>query len=272
MLGKIQYYLSKSSSIVYLMLKLKNQIQIIIGNHITAESNFTTNGERKVVDFLLKKCHIKTMVDVGANTGQYLGALLKITQENQLTPLTIHAFEPAKNTYLKLFENFKHQPNIQFYNLALSAEQGELTFFESEELGEMSSVIQRNNENYLRSYKVKVDTMDNLFINETILDFVKIDTEGNDFNVILGAIKLLKNKKIRYMQVEYGDNWRFAGHTFIYFNKYMENLGYKVYLIRPDGCYQLDYNKWKEYYSFSNFLVFLAEEEANIKDLLKGTF
>jgi FkbM family methyltransferase len=272
MLGILQSYLSKSSSTVWLLLKLRNQLQIIIGNHITAASHFATNGEKNMVNFLLSNCKIKTVVDVGANTGQYLGELLQTVKEQNLLLPTIHTFEPAQKTFQLLTQNFKHHENIQFYNLALSNEQGVVSFFETEELGEMSSVIERSDGKYHRSYQVKVETMDNLFAHLPTLDFVKIDTEGNDFNVLLGATKLLEQKKIRYLQVEYGDNWRFAGHTFIYFRNYMEKLGYKVFLIRPDGCYTLNYEQWKEYYSFSNFLICLASEEAAIQGLVKGVF
>ena len=44
MIGKLQHFLGNSPYITRLALKIRNQLQLIIGYHITAFSNFETNG------------------------------------------------------------------------------------------------------------------------------------------------------------------------------------------------------------------------------------
>ena len=269
MLSKIIYYLSQSKTCTWIALKLRNQLQMIIGYHLTTLSDFDKNGEKKVMEFVINNS--KTVIEVGANTGQYLGEFIKLANTHQ-KQLVIHSFEPAIATFKILAENFKPYTNIQLYNMALSDAIGKAIFYQTEVLGETSSLIQRTKENYQAQYEVEVNTIDNLFTNNDTIDFIKIDTEGNDFHVLNGAKKLLEQQRIRYIQFEYGDNWRFAGSSLIYCIEFLEKYKYQVFLIRPDGLYKLDYVKWKEFYSFANFFVCRENEIQNIQTMLKGVF
>lgn len=269
MIGKLQHFLGASPYITRLALKIRNQLQLIIGYHITAFSNFETNGERNILQYIVANSNI--IIEVGANIGQYMGEVMAISQAKN-KQLQIHTFEPAPSAFKILEENFKNFENVTCYNMALSKTIGKAIFYETETASETSSLIKRNQEKYHAQYEVEVNTLDNLFATMELIDFIKIDTEGNDFITLQGAENLIKQQKIRYIQFEYGDNWRFAGNTLIGCMNFLENYGYHVFLIRPDGLYTLNYLLWKEYYSFSNFLVCRPQELPAIKNMVKGVF
>ena len=65
-----------------------------------------------------------------------------------------------------------------------------------------SSFFQRKNVKYKAHKKVKVDKLDNLLKKENFSKntLLKIDTEGNELNVLKGSIKILK--KIEYLILE----------------------------------------------------------------------
>ena len=50
--------------------------------------------------------------------------------------------------------------------------------------------------------KIKIETLDEFCKKNNIekIDYLKIDTEGSNFDVILGATEMIKNKKIKYIQ------------------------------------------------------------------------
>jgi FkbM family methyltransferase len=269
MLGRLTYLLSKSKLVVWIALKLRNQLQLIIGYHITTLSDFEKNGEKKIMEYIVQNS--KTIIEVGANTGQYLEQLTKLIEQYK-KEVSIHTFEPAIHTFKILKENFKNYKNIQCYSIALSNTTGKAMFYQTEQLGEMSSLIQRTKESYQDHYEVELNTIDNLFGNLPTIDFIKIDTEGNDFNVLKGASNLLEQEKIKYIQFEYGDNWRFAGSSLINCIEFLEKYNYQVFLIRPDGLYKLDYTKWKEFYSFANFFACRKSELPAIQAMIKGVF
>lgn len=62
------------------------------------------------------------------------------------------------------------------------------------------------NDKNVRSIKIPCKKLDTLFeeLNLDYIDYLKLDTEGAEFKIISGSQKLLKEKKIKYIQFEYG--------------------------------------------------------------------
>jgi FkbM family methyltransferase len=110
--------------------------------------------------------------------------------------IDVHLFDPRKTD--KIF-------NSRFNNIALGKEAGVLDYHP-----EYSSINKRTELSGARwqhltheYFEVDVDTIDNYCLNNNIkkIDLLKIDTEGWDYNVLLGAKDMLKN--IKYIQFEH---------------------------------------------------------------------
>ena len=93
------------------------------------------------------------------------------------------------------------------------------------------------------------------------VDFVKIDTEGHEVDVLEGARECLRNGALRMIQFEYGgtyiDSRRLLKDVF----ELTAPLDYTVFLIAPDGLIACPrYDQRLENFQYKNF-VLLHEEE-----------
>jgi tRNA G46 methylase TrmB len=68
----------------------------------------------------LQKFGIKTIIDIGANEGQFIDKISKI-----LPDANIYSFEPLKDSFVKLKKNTRNNKNITAYNFALGDEEKE---------------------------------------------------------------------------------------------------------------------------------------------------
>lgn len=125
----------------------------------------------------------------------------------QLKPdIALHAFEPNPEFFIELQDKIGHEPNIYLNNFGLSDSQGEELYNIKRQCfvnGEEKSI--RTGEMVL-----PLQTLDQYAASHSIeqIDFLKIDTEGYDFKVLLGGVYTLP--KCRYIQYEYwNDRLRF---------------------------------------------------------------
>jgi FkbM family methyltransferase len=119
----------------------------------------------------------------------------------------IHLFDPNEVNIMEEVEGLK---NVHFNNYALGAHSGIVSFHHR-----YGSIIMRTEEPKFegmhQSIPVDQDTIKNYCKNRRIdkIDFLKIDTEGYDFEVIKG----LGDIPFRYCQFEAWDDGRFGGET-----------------------------------------------------------
>jgi len=151
---------------------------------------------------LLRKQSTRIVVfDVGANIGQSVRKFKKISPESQ-----IHTFEPSPTCFLELRNNTSMYTNIVYNNIGLGAEDKTIRFYENE-LTDISSFLEPTNELWGEVKSVdlmKITTLDNYCIENYIknINYLKIDTQGYDLEVLKGASKLLKEKSIDIVQLE----------------------------------------------------------------------
>jgi len=141
-------------------------------------------------------------VDVGANIGYYTLLLAKICKK-------VYAFEPDKMCFEILLKNIKENnlDNVVAINKAVSDEAGEADFVVDEENLGNSKIDVRSQISDIR--KVETISLDNLLIKEKI-DLIKIDTQGWEPKVILGAKRIIKKYKpiifMEYSPQSYKEN------------------------------------------------------------------
>ena len=152
----------------------------------------THDSEIRLAKFLINNLESgETFIDVGTHYGYFsLLAAHLIGKEGQ-----VYSFEASPSTYKVLHKNTSNRQNVNSYNLAVSDEISELTFYEFPNLySEYNTldVSQFKNETWYSEYapkevKIRSVILDD-FCNEKSVQpkIVKIDVEGAEFKVING--------------------------------------------------------------------------------------
>jgi len=173
-----------------------------------ATSRFETNGERWLIKSVLagadpKKASI--ILDIGAHRGNWSEKTSQILKHLNIAG-RLHAFEPTSTTFNYLSEKFKDKEQVSLHKLAMSDRSGEADFFVVGELGGTNSLLRNN---CATVEKVRTLRMDDFFGAEQIGHalFVKSDTEGHDFSVLLGAAETLQKGRVDVWQFEYNHRW-----------------------------------------------------------------
>jgi FkbM family methyltransferase len=122
-----------------------------------------------------------TIVDAGANMGVF-SVLAAATHPDA----TIYAFEPAPKTFAALKENTKYYPNVKVFNAGLGEKEGTISFILMGHSGQ-NYVGEGNN-----AIQVPIKTIDSLHIHT---DFIKMDTEGYEANILKGAVETIRQSK-----------------------------------------------------------------------------
>jgi FkbM family methyltransferase len=138
-----------------------------------------------------------SVVDVGANLGRHTIPLAKKVGEAGV----LFAFEPIPVIRNHLNENIASNMlnNVVVYPFALSTKRGISEFNYIPNLPEESGLKKRHRYNAVpsefRIIKVGVFRLDDLIPSASQVSFIKIDVEGGELDVLLGAVVLLKTSR-----------------------------------------------------------------------------
>jgi len=178
----------------------------------------------------LPHLHVKMVFDVGANTGQsakkYVG---------KFPGAKIHSFEPVQKTFLEFQKNLLAYPNVQGHRLALSSAKGSGTMV-LEGSPDMFSLVGTSSRAQPGAStpleEVPLETLDGFCRDHQVdrINYLKIDTEGNDFAVLQGATDLLAQHRIDVVEVEAGMNSRNTRHVPLeIFSKFFDEKNYFLF-------------------------------------------
>ena len=150
------------------------------------------------IDRRLTKTPIRLIFDVGANKGQSAQLLRDWYPE-----ATIHCFEPVTSTFQLLRGTVNGWPNLHLHQCALGAEHARASVVRHD-YDEQSQVVTGGLDGEL----VEVDTVDGVCrrLGVERIDYLKIDTEGHDLQVLKGAAGLLGRGQVALVEVEAGMN------------------------------------------------------------------
>ena len=182
---------------------------------------------------------LNTMFDVGANIGQ--------TWEwfrNNEDAAKIYCFEPVLKPYQELRNKAEKDQNSVLENIAFGEAEGERTIrlFNDSRLNSLKDDIMSDDINSNEEL-ISIDTIDNYCFKNTItkIDFLKIDTEGYELNVLEGARKMLGSGSISFIYAEVGFEKENNRNT--YLAELTEWLAMRDYYFY--ALYQLSINDWK---------------------------
>lgn len=222
-------------------------------------SDFKTNGELFVLSRLIKYCDV--IFDVGAFIGNWSQICFQLKPD-----VHIHLFEPFKNSFNQLKKKFQDNKNITLNNVALGEREGEKKFYINKTCSSLNSMYLRKdlyNKSLEHTHKELVfeTTLDKYCDQEKIsnVDYMKIDVEGNELNVLKGSKRILKNQSIKFIQFEYGGCNIESKTYFKDIYKFLRNYNYYVYKIYPKKIMLID----KYYTGLDNFQLqnFIASRE-----------
>ena len=206
--------------------------------------NDNVSGEKFFVNKVLPQVVEKkspVLFDVGANVGRYTLSLLKTFADAQ-----IYAFEPHPGNFSTLKNNTAER-NVNLQNCAVGESPGELVLYDRADRENGSShaslyeaVISEIHKKDILEFPVAVKTLDDFCENNQIseIDFIKIDTEGNELAVLNGAKKMLEEHKIKCIHFEF-NSMNIVSRTF--FRDFRMILReYKIYRLLPQGLILLN--------------------------------
>ena len=182
-------------------------------------------NEKKLIKSIIgdkKICY----VDIGTNQGSYIDFLRSFYSFKK-----IYSFEPIPELSEKINENYSDF-KIKSFKIALSNTNKKKIFYQYK-ISSQSSLYQQNN--IFKSLKklekkiiVQTKKFDDIFNKTEIIDYCKIDVQGEEINLLKGMSKNLSKKRIKLIKIEI---------TFI--SRYQN--------VSPNSYEILDYLRKKEY-------------------------
>jgi FkbM family methyltransferase len=187
----------------------------------------------------LPNLRVDTVFDVGANVGQSAYSYLM-----NFHRAIIYCFEPVTATHRQLETRLRGHENIHIFKLALGAEEGAGTMV-LEGQSDMFFLRRRINEPAIAKdtplERVAVETLDKFCADQGIehINYLKIDTEGADLDVLKGAESMLSGQHVDVIEAECGMNWRNTRHVpFDTLSRFLEERNYLLF-----GIYE-QVNEW----------------------------
>ncbi|MCH9620757.1 MAG: hypothetical protein S4CHLAM20_01610 [Chlamydiia bacterium] len=229
------------------------------------DCNYQTNGELFFLKNEISDLKNAVIFDIGANVGNWTTSALAINNS-----ATIFSFEPNPNTYEILLKNIGTNDNIKLHKFGFSNKvQKNKIFFTyghiSEQANSLDGLYYRPILKKLLKIKpkkisVNLSTLDNFLENSEIkkIDLLKIDTEGEEYNILCGATKALSKGLISRIQFEYGGCYIDAKTKLEDVYYLLTSFGYKIYRLLPED--KLEITKWDpilENYQYSNYIAIL---------------
>jgi FkbM family methyltransferase len=133
------------------------------------------------------------LVDVGANIGYYSCMWAGLRADNK-----VYAFEPSPRVFRMLHSNIRAarlDSRVRAFASALGNENGKVQFDPGpKDQSGWGGVSKENGEGTIN---VESNRLDEILPEGLIIDTLKIDTEGADTEVLFGAERLLKERRVR---------------------------------------------------------------------------
>ena len=213
------------------------------------------DGEVQVIKNIINKGYV--VFDVGANVGDWTAKVL-----SQGHDVEVHLFEPVPHVYKKLIQNLDKQ--LIFNNLGVGQKEEVKTFYYYEANPLLSTFYRRvdvEKQGWLNPPKeitVLTTTIDNYCQRHGIkrINFIKIDIEGGELDVLYGARYFLETGRIDYLQFKYGGTYIDSKTTLKEAFEYLQKFRYSIFKILPDKLeYKPTFLPEDENFEFSNFLA-----------------
>jgi len=155
----------------------------------------------------IKAMDIRTILDIGANVGQFAMNLHKLMPDSQ-----IYSFEPIECCYNELLANMKHIKKFKAFNFGLGDSKGEVEFYKNSFTP--GSSILKISDLCKKAYpytsetevqKILIHKLDDFAGQLEIVDniLIKIDVQGYEDKVIKGGFETVIRAKVLIVETSF---------------------------------------------------------------------
>lgn len=221
-------------------------------DRISGESFLVNKGLKKII-----KGNAPVLIDVGANVGDYTDLLASIFPQAR-----VFSFEPHPGNFEKL--SSRGIKNVQAFQAGLGEKNEVLRLYDrSEQDGSQHATIYEKVITDIHKvtatfHEITIIRLDEFLTEQGIqhVDFLKIDTEGNEFSVLEGAGSFITEGKITCIQFEFNEMNIISRRFIKNFNDLLPK--YDLYRLLPNGLVKLNYSPVdNEIFGFQNIVALL---------------
>ncbi len=250
-------------------IQMAKMCETFLTNFENHNYKFEKNGELNLLNKLKKVYpNMKTVFDIGMNVGDWSDFIL-----TNFPKAHIYGFDPSPPVRATLNKKYSRNDRVTLTYKGLSNKPGNHKFYFCQRNIGASGLYKKDIiiKSEYDEYNVEVMKGDSFVNNHpeiNKIDFMKIDVEGVEYEVIQGLLKTLKNKRVNIIQFEYNDGWILSGHTLYQMYNILKPLGYVIGDIFQIGVQFRDYSWLHENYMGPNFIA-VREDMPDVINALK---
>lgn len=228
------------------------------GLGVDNSSNLTKKADINSIISILKNNKKPVVIDVGANHGTFVELV-----NNYYPSGIIYAFEPHPATFTSLKNKFPNNHNIKLVNMACSNESGFVNFYDhadndgSEHATLLKEIFTDLHQSKMIVHNVEAIKLDDFITKNSIgiIDLLKIDTEGYEYNVLEGSADCIKHDQVRAIFFEFNITNVISKYFLRDFIKLLPQ--YSFYRVLPDGLLRIETDKilLTEIFGFQNIVA-----------------
>ena len=223
----------------------------IIGYELKGKKKIIKHNDfDSIINFLLKDKNKVNHIyfDIGANLGQSIKRLKKLNPVSK-----IHSFEPTPELYKKLEKKFNNDKYVILNSSGICDTDGYDNFYTYKH-SKVNSFIpidkktklwksrvlasSSTDEDFEKIIKVNFTNIDNYCKNNNIteIDYIKIDTQGKEQEVLKGMLNLIKEQKVSIIELELIVGFGYKKRiSFLDLERYLIPNGYKLIALDNAG-------------------------------------
>ena len=193
-----------------------------------------------------------TVLDIGANIGNYSSAILKLNPFVQ-----IYAWEPSLFSFNKYKSAFANYENVHVYKSALGKSHGVVKLFWDSPGSGLASMTKRKLDhfgiNFDSSEQIELSTLNSWYeVTGIIPQIIKVDVEGHEMDVFVGADSLIR--KVKVIQFEFGGSNIDTRTYFQDFWYFFKNLNFELFRLGNNKLYKvIKYDEQDENFRVTNY-------------------
>ena len=190
------------------------------------------------------------LVDIGGFQGEWTETCLRKFLDKK-----IYVYEPNFEIFQRIENKFSKEKNVILKNLGVSSSSSYQTYYKilsTDDVIQMSGFVKREIYSQYEVEEIKIKTV---ILDEEIkdpIDFIKIDTEGFELEILKGMETILKSKNSKFIQFEYGGTYLDKGINLNEVIAYLSYFGYKVYNISDGKIFEI--KDYEDDFKYDNFL------------------
>lgn len=199
----MKQFLSKivRNKIFYPFWKKLNFISLYGMNFGVASGYADYSGELYIIKQLRKDLVNGVIFDIGANVGDWSKFVI---QEYCGIAFKLYIFEPSVATFQQLRHNISESHNVFLYPIGFGDKKETLKIFYDYESQGSASILMKDAK---FSEEITIETIDSFCKEHDIvqIDFLKMDVQGYEYNILLGAKEMLESGSIKAIQFEFDE-------------------------------------------------------------------